>query len=381
MVSLLGSVLFWAIAELNGDDRQVLEGLLDAHVSNREQFAYGQAEGTLLMSGTVDSLESGQGGRITGGIQATLFWAFHGKTCRIDVIYDPDLQRASVKDLGKGRQTRSYSTRRYLTDGKDTMLLSASFDSEQAHIKSGTELFAGFGMVLPLELGYPARWRSPGNFDVELDSALKNKEDTSPTYEGEQELEGRQVAVVSIQKAGMTLSRYWVDVERGAIPLRCDAYRPDGSVFIRVVFGDLREATKGFWLPLNLRWLNTNTDAPKNVMVRDVTLSHFETGRRPADGSLRIPLRKGTSVVDEVAKGVYFVANDSSFGFGNLAQKIQKAGSFPLTEQSNSAAQEMLAIPKPSTKVWPKVLLVIGLGVMVGGIIFLLCVGRIGNRK
>jgi hypothetical protein len=118
---------------------QSLEGVLDAHESNRDLLTYGQAEGLVRMFASANSLADATAGRLSGGGEAKLFWAFHGKTCRIDVIYDVELQRASVKDLGGGRQTRMWTSEQFLTDGTETIRVGVSIDSKQANITPGTD--------------------------------------------------------------------------------------------------------------------------------------------------------------------------------------------------------------------------------------------------
>src|SRR5207247_4707441 len=105
---------------------------------------------------------------LKGGVEANVFWAFSGKLCRFDVIYDPELERASVQHLGPGMIRSSWFSYRSLTDGEKSFVLRVHFSNEQGEVQPGVEQFLQCQMRPPLALGFPTGFTGADNLEYSL---------------------------------------------------------------------------------------------------------------------------------------------------------------------------------------------------------------------
>jgi hypothetical protein len=303
-------------------DTRTLRVILDAYASNRESFAAGQ--GNYLFKYGTDP-------------DAHVFWAFGEGMCRCDISYDPDARRKSRRQIGPNRFIQEFGSFRRLTDGQSTCEVDVPADESEsisAHVSAGTDLFYALYMLPPLNLGFPKHSSGPVELGETIDAALNGRMGIAAIFEGQQDLDGHSTAVVSVDRYGKAWRRYWIDVERGGIPLQVDEYL-DGKRVTRETNEDLRQVGQG-WLPFRARM----TSSSPRGRTKERTLVSFEVGT-PSDDTFRIPLRAKASIFDDV-KGVAFVIKeDTQFGFGRFARPIQSVGTpaqmnardFDLTEQ------------------------------------------------
>ncbi len=308
------------------------------------------------------------------------FWAFTGTTCRVDWLYDPELERSSTKDLGHGRSTSSWASLRVLTDGRNTFQLHMSVNGDQAEIKPGTELFHRAGaMRPPLALGLPEPILGADHFQGILTDALAGHDRFTASYEGDGEVDGRPVSIVVTKRNGQVARRYWLDLERGAIPLRGEEYSADGRLWIRMIHRDVRELSGGRWLPYVVRWVRVISR--DDVMVRQLEVTRFDADHAPARESLLVPVRAKTFLADEVHDEAYHVREDSLIGLGESAPEIVKGKLLAFAPTAPSILDEPArADTRRNGSAWPLLFTAAGLALAVCAVYVLVRIRKVAGR-
>ena len=130
-----------------------------------------------------------------------------------------------------------------LLDSIDVSKKADSLD-HQAQIIPGSETFQR-ELICPLNVGSP----TPGSYDLGdiLQRARTPSEGLTLAVVEGTEYEGRDVMHLAIT-SGAARRDYWVDLERGAVPLRIESSE-GGTVERLVVYEDLRQVGGRGWLP------------------------------------------------------------------------------------------------------------------------------------
>jgi hypothetical protein len=176
-------------------------------------------------------------------VVCNIFWAFDGENFRRDEIFAPeDIKRFSER---RGRLTtyRYQNNRGLWNSTLDLYLEHAGHFTIHRRGHFGLEGWQPFniGMGLPLYQHVPR---------------ILKFEEGRARYVGERELDGRRVPVLETsfrETNGTTrqLDRYWIDPERGYIPIRVETYFNDKLAIpaLLIVIREFRSIGNGIWFP------------------------------------------------------------------------------------------------------------------------------------
>lgn len=305
-------------------DKETLGVLRNAYVSNRESFVQGQGE--YLVRFARHHSHRGDEEIESDAVMATtrVRWAFRDGMCR----YDSSCQFARTPP--KNADVNAYRSTCTLTDGVHTFEIIYPIDrrthAEQAEVVPGIEEFHRRVVLQPpLGVGFPEC--SGGShafldFGGLIDAALNNRLGITASLDGQAEIAGRSTAVVTIRHDGKDWRRYWIDVERGGIPLQMEQHEA-GTLLVRDTNRDLRETGDG-WLPFRVRRQFVGQPS-----AHELTVVSFDD-KRPADDVFQIPLHPVCFFTDRVKNVFYEVEHDTHFGFGKLAGRVSQVATVDL---------------------------------------------------
>jgi len=303
MVAIVGLLLITlgGVTAPTQDDKLVTV-IRNAYASNRGELTHGEAK-FRMEEGSADSVGSALKGK----------WAERWSTAEGLLIFDTGISRYEcvhplaqiVAHRVKG-EDNSYTmplteSIRAVTNGSITLSDRIFVESDGktpihgAQIDPGTQGFARY-YVFPLSVGNPA----PADFqlDVDLSTPLPGRPswqvasvDVNATLRG--------IPVVKLVLTSRGVSReYWVDLERGAVPLLIR----DGAD-VEYHYGDVRRVGDRAWLPHRLTILGKNPTGA--VRIRDVTVTEADFTTRPAKSSYGLRFPKPRKMVNAASMKVY----------------------------------------------------------------------------
>jgi len=279
------------------DERQILLSIRDAYLTNRNSIerGWGRFE---LRTGSAKNPRDAIDKKWKPSIKANVYWVFEGRTCRFDIIYDPDDVKRSVPERPKNARgpvpiTGMLKSTRAVTDRSKTIIdLFRVNGSHQVEIEHGTAKWeSGFA---PLGLGLPD---NDGSMSLaeDIDRGLSGNEYIT-RFKGEEQYEDRTVAVVLLERTdGGGSKRYLVDLERGAVPLRATEMKADGSPYLDMFYLDLREYGTDHWLPH--RYVNVQLFG-RTPAVKEQEATEIHVNEPLPDDALRLRFDDKTWIVD-----------------------------------------------------------------------------------
>jgi hypothetical protein len=198
---------------------------------------------------------------------------------------------------------------RQLTDGEATLGDTVHFTDEEDDylhtlaLMSGTEPFFS-SLSFPLELGDP----SPPSPDLgTVLGGWLNSEGSWKLGSVERDVEyrGRHLVKLTFTRDGKVGERlmYWIDLERGAIPMRTREAASDGSIFFRhIERGDVRWVGGRGWMPFWERDYAYNPEPlesrrPKGIRFVEKLIIRADFDRVPARSEFRLELNEPRGVI------------------------------------------------------------------------------------
>jgi len=360
------------------DDNTSVRAILDAFVTNRDGFMFGEGE-YLVYDGFAKTMDEAVGIELETAETCRVFWAFKGTTCRYDCIYDPEKTKATVRKLEGGITSASYMSTRRLTDGKRTLYVEVPWDKtvvETGTVEHGVERFLPQDVIMPtpLLLGFPKRTNPPHLFDfasaLELGVAQQLGYEVKP--EAEEQKDGKTLIRLAFYQDGVLRRKYWVSIEQGGIPVRMDYFWKKGSeIFTRIENRSIVQHSNGHWLPHVVRLVQFN---PNKFSIRELSITRFNADRAPTDNSLRVPLCQTDSacrLIDKIENQLCSIKEPCWFGFGDLALPLLR-GQVHLIPQNNSESESFDQIfpSRGSKSAWIGVALTcVGLLIFAAGLV------------
>jgi hypothetical protein len=236
-----------------GDPTEQIEYLRLSFKANKDAFAFGtfRFEYTVGSSASFSDAESGV---FSKSVKEDGFFAFERKNARCELIADPKGLETVTTRIDERHASSLALTFRTLTDGKATLLDLIMLDERRKTLRHGpaTEIYPGSSMFyndayfkFPLLLGTD----EARPFDLFSDlNEIKNGNSSLGALDFESDLNGLKVCKLSLRyKEGERT--YWIDVNRGCVPLRIlDHYNGNGSEST-YLFSDLEHVPNAGWLP------------------------------------------------------------------------------------------------------------------------------------
>ena len=282
------------------DDGPTLSAIRNAYEANRASFAHGKVRSRWSV-GTAAGIGPLLDGQWKSRVVTECVYTFDGGRAVCERIYP---LKTMVEDRRKAgaRWISSVLSVRVLTDGKRTLIdhLNASDDGREilhtASLEDSTDSFYS-SFTSPLNLGNPR----DSNFSIgsDIKRSLSPPRDVQMSVsEEEATVDGRKV-VHLVGTFGDAKRDYWVDLERGAIPLRIldtDAKNEPGW---EMRYGDVRPAGNGAWFPYRM-----SLYLPPGLS-KDLVVDSADFEARPAAKDFRLEFPKAMPLDDPV-KGIRY---------------------------------------------------------------------------
>ena len=254
-----------------GNHSAELRHIGEIYLANRSSFGFATLHFDYVTA-RADNAADARAGRHEHRSTGRGFYSFDGWNGRYERLYDEaDLLGRAEK---VGDQIRSsIRSVRMLTDGGSTLIdmIGPAYDLKS--VEHTAQIYPSSGyfyrdQFIPLDLGDPAS----GSHDlVHVLKLIESGELQLVDFETEVQLEGRSVVHLAC-KSGLGRRDYWIDMQRGAVPVQAiDLMNKRGNT-IQVNNDDLRES-HGSWLPYKRTTYMDDNRALIQVSIRQADLN------------------------------------------------------------------------------------------------------------
>jgi hypothetical protein len=303
LATLIGLCL--AAQEANTAEQMALaQAVRDAYVSNQGGFPFGQITFAYIKGYALDEA-SARRGELSPAYTAKCLYNYNGRSARYERIFPDDEMRAANKKIGD-KITSVIDNFRLATNGELTLYDSVTFaENTRAHgtkLSPGTRVFDR-DFQFPLSLGRPDH-TGRQNLGKQLLDALQQSPNLQlKTVSGHLRYEGRDVVHI-VLATPYGKNEYWVDVGRGAVPLkiviRLTASQRRAAHQTVYYYDDLRLIANCGWLPFKESWWNSRDNQAGQILLREATFD-----KAPGEAAFAVGFPAPTSLVDE-AKGIRY---------------------------------------------------------------------------
>jgi hypothetical protein len=271
------------------DQDQMIKAVRTASAANRAAVAFGSID-FKYSAGTAGSAQAILGGNWKDVSTATGRFAFDSKNRYYERIFSVADTMAHRTVISKHEASNTLGSLRVATNGKVTLLDRMNVggpDGTMSHfpqIYPKPELFEQ-DVVVPLQVGLS----SPGNWDFAQDVDRMGQpgfEDWAAVVEGEESVDGHQTLKVRFSSAKLHATRrYWIDLERGAMPLKIVDTDEQGKDKYEVINQNIKLLSDHFWFPFRQIIFNRSGRA-KEVTV---TAADFQDPPKPQAYEMEFP--------------------------------------------------------------------------------------------
>ncbi len=284
------------------DRTDAVEHLRLSYKANKDAFAFGTFHFDYLV-GSADGVEAAEACRLTRSLHEDGFYVFDGRNARYELIPDPAEFAAFATRVSERRTSSLADAFRMLTDGEATLLDSLGANegvSDFVHspgIKSMNMFFGNGFFQFPLWIGDQSSHRY-----CDLDSDLGGVNDGLASIVElnlDSRYEGAQVCKLALKWAKGDRT-YWIDLKRGAIPLRIVDHSPPSHTVSVIRFDDLEEVRDRGWFPRRMLHYIGSGDRVEQLVV-----TKMDTRNKPPLSRFALEFSKPIAMVDELRKFVY----------------------------------------------------------------------------
>jgi hypothetical protein len=289
-----------------GDPMSQIDYMRLSYKANKQSFAFGsfRFEYTIGVSANATDAESGI---YQQSIKEDGLYIFDGKNARYELTASPKDILAVTRWIDPDRDsTRRKSmslanTFRMLTDGKVTFMDSTGVGRAGAPLPHLPQISADIRLYrssfeFPLYIGD----ESGRPYDLFGDlTTIKDGKASLAELDLDARLNGLKVCKVSYTYKDGTKT-YWVDLNRGSVPLRIlNHYDPTGTDVV-FIFDDLVQVAGAGWLPRRMLHIIAN-----GVSVSQLTITDIDVQHKPQLSAFQLEFPKPVRVVDGARQLVY----------------------------------------------------------------------------
>ncbi len=344
-------------------DVAMARAIQTAYQANRAQFRHGTvrfrhrvglaANSAAALAGTWEQIYGTSDGR----------YVFDGVHAYYESIHPLEEMARERQSLGSGRWTTPLGSSRYLTNGKETLRdeLDPDEKGEQllhtARIDSGLPPSPG----MPLGIGL-ARGDSPPLGEW-IGLALDGDKDWILNKVEPANIDEIECVLLAFRSPG-ALHEFWIDVERGAVPIRYVVTNHESGLSTHKFYDDLRAVDNGGWLPFR----RVSTTPGESLMVHEVVLTEADFANKPDPDQFRMEFPEPTPLIHQGTMVRYD------------PQKVWDLRRLP-SVNSAAATKIVLSEPGPIAPTMPGALprsrwwiapaAVLGVAVLIGGFVWL----------
>lgn len=375
-VACLPWIAFLALAP--ADHSQLLPAIRTAYQSNRAALGFGTIRFSLVV-GEASSPSAASSGELTRPFTAEGFLAYGGKNIRYDCIYPIEDEVAARVRISKNSWSSLIGSRRFITAGDLTLFDDLFVDADDKTVAHSAQImpttdFIFQGINIPLNLGIP---RPRGHvLDKDIEALEAGKEGwTLGAVEEDVLLGGLHVVRLSVQSRDSDDMEYWVDLDRGAVPVqtRLTVKSPSGGIqaTIQTNFDDLRQVAGKAWVPFR----QTMFIMPNRVRRLTIIEADFKTPPPPTTYRMEFPEAMG-------------MANAAALVTYTTKQKVWDLSHLPSASDPKTVKIVMAEPGQPApvmpgpyrARSWGKIALVtIGVVLLIGAVVTALNLKRRNN--
>jgi hypothetical protein len=288
-MSMIGPCLaLLLVAQPPGDHTELLKAIAKAEAANRAALTHVVSRFEYV-SARVDDEENALAGKLRSKFTAEGTYVFDGPRARYERVFPAqELAAATVRE-SPNVTVSTISNARALTDGKETFWAGDGLPQ----INPGSDQFYSH-KLFPLSLGSPD---TGTYFSRILERSLaKDPAFLLSAIDEDARLDGRKVVHLTFEHPKSTIE-FWVDRERGAIPVRIVARHKEPAVVTIERNDDLRLVNNKAWIPYRWTWMMSgrNDDSIKQLTVLE---ADFTT--RPTEDDLTLTFAFPAQVLDVV---------------------------------------------------------------------------------
>lgn len=280
--------------------RKIFEYMKITYESNKQSMKFGLFKYQYTCGGA-DDVSAGLAGRLNHAMTASGFYAFDGQNARREQLFDARDLAADARDLGDGKVVSSIMCCRSLTDGRTTLWNSIhadpGSDGAPRHafqiLPTADYFYQNFDF--PIYLGNP----KPEAYDLAhcIDYIASGDAEVT-AFDPEARLQDREV-VHFTTRTKWGEAEQWIDLERGAIPLRIrDTTFKRGAVTM-MINDDLRAIPGHGWLPFS--WLMI----VQNTIVRKIVIREADLDRPPSRTAFALAFPEPVGMTDQARSVTY----------------------------------------------------------------------------
>ncbi|MEW4569817.1 hypothetical protein AB1L88_18285 [Tautonia sp. JC769] len=301
MLAPLLAPLVGTLIALGSDTGVTVDAIRTAYEANREALAYGSIRFQYIRgrSSSIEQAVAGRGENPIATEGSHVFDLPHGRTERINTLEQMATHRRQVSETSFAT---SLDPARALTDGERSLVHRINVAPDGTGLLHGVSITPGpeqfYGRVVtPLRLGADR----PTHLDLGYYIDLAADEATGFSLTGVEEDTLDGVPVVRVRFASGDWSyTFWIDLRRGAIPLRFLSRNEETGETTAQVNEDLRLVAEKAWFPFRSIFHMSVPRLYKETVVLD---ADFET--RPDPSSFRLTFDEPTPVQDLEARADY----------------------------------------------------------------------------
>lgn len=270
------------------DPMQQVEYLRLSYKANKDAFAHGSFRFEYTR-GLSSSLADAESEIFSKAVNEEGLFVFDGANARYDLITDPTDLLAATTRTDKRKGSSFIMSFRMLTDGKVTLRDSIDLNQKGTSLVHSpvilpgtTEFYKDGSFEFPLYIGD----HSPRDYDLFSDlTAIRNGKASLVELDRDSRLDGLKVCRLTFSwKEGRRT--YWIDLNRGSVPLRIlDHYNPN-NLDVTFVFSDLAQVPNAGWLPRRRLHIIGPGSLVDRIVVTKIDIQSIP---RPAEFQLDFP--------------------------------------------------------------------------------------------
>jgi hypothetical protein len=285
---------------------QQLEFLRLSYKANKDSFAYGTFR-FRFTRGSSASLADAESEVFSKAFELSGFYAFEGDNARYESVADPKVLAAATTRTGELRTSSLITSFRSLTNGKFTLRDNHQLNKEGAPLRHGTVMSSGTNAFYRSgSFDFPLYIGDNGNGGSEYDlfrhlTETKGGKLSLAELDMDSHLDGFNVCKFSCTwKDGR--ATYWIDLNRGSIPLRVVVHYNPNNTDAVFIFTDLLQMPNAGWLPRKKLHIIHNGKA---AIVDRVVVTEFDTEKNPGPSTFQLDFPEPIRVLNSPEKVVY----------------------------------------------------------------------------
>ncbi len=297
-ISIVLAVATETMADQTQD--QLIAAIRTAYESNRTSLTHGRVRFRYAI-GHARDLENAKSSRWSKRTEADGLYLFEWPRARFELVFAPHDMAGNRIRTGPDQFTSLSFTTRLLTDGQLTIVDRPALGRDETSLVSRPQIVPGVRafydeLFFPLDLGDPEADR----FDLGRDLMEAERPGSGrklARVDADASLEGVPTVLLEFE---MTAGRrsYWVDLERGALPLQILDEVTDGLSH-RFIHGDIRHVAGSAWLPF--RELLYISDG----MVKELVIQDAEFAERPSTKGFQLEFASAVPLMDTARMARY----------------------------------------------------------------------------